>query len=121
MRIAVATDGKSATNAHFGYAEDFQVYDVDGPEPQLVEVRSAAGHCTGAGGNRRLLRDSVAAVADCTAVVAARIGPCARRALDAAGVLALEHEGPGLEGMTGLVEALRRSRVVQARQKERAR
>jgi hypothetical protein len=76
-----------------------------------------------------LLRDSVAAVSDCVAVVALRIGPCARRALDAVGVLAIEHPGPVLDGAETLVAGLERSRFVQsgarlaklAQQKERAR
>jgi predicted Fe-Mo cluster-binding NifX family protein len=129
VRIAVARDSLGEENAHFGYAEHFLVLevgaDVEGAEPVLREVRDATGHCTGAGGNRRLLRDSVDAVSDCVAVVALRIGPCARRALDAIGVLAIEHPGPGLEGVEALVAGLERSRFVQARQraqqKERAR
>ncbi len=87
--------------------------------PRLVEVRDAGAHCTGTGGDRGLLQRSVDAVADCVAVVAARIGPCARRELDAAGVLALEHAGPGLDGLGPGIEALRRSPVLRARQESR--
>jgi predicted Fe-Mo cluster-binding NifX family protein len=118
MRIAVASETTDGLNAHFGYAEHFLVFDIDDGGTCLVEIRAVSPHCTGTGGNRRLLRDSVDAVSDCVAVVASRIGPCARRALDAAGVLALEHEGPGLEGTEALIAALRRSRIVRARRQE---
>jgi nitrogen fixation protein NifB len=115
MRIAVARNSTDIENAHFGYAEQFLVFDLDGLEPALVDVRAIGGHCTGTGGNRRLLRASVDAVADCVVVLALRIGPCARRALDDAGVLALEHAGPGLDGAGPLLAGLRRSRFVQSR------
>lgn len=121
MKIAVARSGATEENAHFGYAESFAVYDVDGEEPRLVDERDATGHCTGAGGNRRLLRGSVALVGDCAAVIALRIGPCARRELDAAGVLALEHPGPGLDGAGALVAGLKRSRLAGVRRQVRQR
>jgi predicted Fe-Mo cluster-binding NifX family protein len=125
MRIAVARAEGVDENAHFGYAERFLVFELaDGGngedvEPILLEERAANGHCTGAGGDRRLLRGTVALVADCTAVIALRIGPCARRDLDAAGVLPLEHPGPGLDGAGALIAGLRRRRLLQLRRQER--
>ncbi|MDQ1289889.1 MAG: hypothetical protein QG622_3455 [Actinomycetota bacterium] len=108
MRIAVARADGAEENAHFGYAERFSIYDVNDTGTHLVDERDATGHCLGHGGDQALLHRSVALVADCVAVVALRIGPCARRALDAEGVLALEHPGPGLAGADTLVTRPRR-------------
>jgi predicted Fe-Mo cluster-binding NifX family protein len=119
MRIAVARTLADVQNAHFGYAEHFLVFELGDGEPVLLEVRDATGHCTGAGGDRRRLRSSVETVADCVAVLALRIGPCARRELDAAGVLAIEYPGPVLDGAQPLLAGLRRSRVVQNRTSDR--
>jgi len=83
-RIAAAsTDGKTI-NEHFGRAESFLIYDVDSSGFSFVEKRDVkkplCGSCA-EGHNDDSLSASVEALADCTAVVAQRIGPTGRRAL----------------------------------------
>jgi hypothetical protein len=62
---------------------------------RLVETRVNRPAC-GVGDDRAdaLMDASVATVADCRAVVVARIGECALRRLDALGVLAFETDDP---------------------------
>ncbi len=110
MRIAVAGSAATGTsNAHFGFAEHFDVFDLDltDQQPHFVETRRSTPHCRDTGGDRSLLDRSADLLADCQAVVAAAVGPCARRALTRRGVLAVEHDGPGLTGADALLSAVR--------------
>jgi predicted Fe-Mo cluster-binding NifX family protein len=82
-RIAAAsTDGK-AINEHFGEASSFLIYDIDASGWNFVErreVKPLNGACE-CQHNDDSLSASVEALADCTAVIAQRIGPTGRRAL----------------------------------------
>lgn len=108
MRIAVGRRGDELANSHFGYAEFFSIFDVtDSGAAELVQTRLTGSHCGDDGGDQRHLAETVAALADCVAVVAARIGPCARRQLAEFDILAAEADGPGLVGCEWLLAAVR--------------
>ena len=81
-RIAAAsTDGK-VINEHFGEASSFLIYDIDECGWNFIErreVKPLCGACEGRCDDS--LSASVEALADCTAVVAEKIGPTGRRAL----------------------------------------
>ena len=81
-RIAAAsTDGKTI-NEHFGRAESLLIYDIDASGWTFVERREVKSLCDSCSGhNDESLSASVDALADCTAVIAERIGPAGRRAL----------------------------------------
>jgi nitrogen fixation protein NifB len=92
LRIAVGTSNGVSITEHFGFATEFQIWDVAGAAPRLVETRQNVPAC---GAKRRtnsvdLMQGSVDAVADCRAVVVARIGECALTRLLALGILAFE-------------------------------
>ena len=79
-RIAVATSNGEAVDEHFGHAEAFWVYDVNGFESTLVEKRAVRPFCEGketcddyeqAGHKRQAL----GALADCSAVICLMAGP----------------------------------------------
>lgn len=98
MKVAVARHPRTPVNAHLGYAAFFTVHDISGEPPTQVEIRENVPHCGDDGGDQLLLDEAVNALSDCVAVVAAKIGPCARDALLAKGIIAIEHDGPGLVG-----------------------
>jgi nitrogen fixation protein NifB len=94
-KVAIATGDGVAVTEHFGYATQFQIWDFAGNPPRLLETRRNLPAC---GPDRNspaaLQRDpmdiSVELVADCRAVVVARIGECGVNRLTALGILAFE-------------------------------
>ncbi|CAH2598783.1 Dinitrogenase iron-molybdenum cofactor biosynthesis protein [Rhodovastum atsumiense] len=96
MKIAIATGDGVSVREHFGTAARFQIWELGSGAPQLVEERHNAPAC-GAGwepGAADPMQRSVDLVADCGAVVVARIGECAVTRLDELGILAFETDDP---------------------------
>lgn len=94
IRVAIATADGVFVTEHFGYATRFQIWDLANGAPRLVETRTNLPAC---GAERhRDRRDpmdvSVDLVADCRAVVVARIGECGLNRLTALGILAFESD-----------------------------
>ena len=91
-RIAVATRAGGLVDQHFGHARELLVYDVSRAGAALVGRRSTALYCTGGEGDDDALEAALRALADCRAVLVAKIGHCPRGQLAAAGVEAVtEH------------------------------
>jgi predicted Fe-Mo cluster-binding NifX family protein len=96
VRVAIGTHSGVRVSEHFGQATRFEIWEVTPDGARLVETRVNRPAC-GSGGDDRaeaLMDASVATVADCRAVVVARIGECALSRLDKLGVLAFESEDP---------------------------
>ncbi len=116
MKIAVARYRDHLDNAHFGYADHFEIFEVaqevarsaqgSAPVAVLVESRTNTPHCGDDGGDQDLLGSAAGVVGDCAAVVARKIGPCARDALLGRNIIAVEHEGPGLAGAEDYLRAI---------------
>mgnify|MGYP000929320327 CR=1 FL=1 len=82
-RVAIASlDGK-VINEHFGRAQSFLIIDLapDGTYT-LVENRSVIPLCVSGEHTPEALEVSVSALRDCAAVLVARIGMAAKRALE---------------------------------------
>ena len=96
VRVAIGTHTGVRVSEHFGHATRFEIWELgaDGGA-RLVESRVNRPAC-GVGSDRadELMDASVAAVADCRAVVVARLGECAINRLDKLGILAFETEDP---------------------------
>ena len=107
MKIAIAGQAATTLNAHFGYAEFFQIFDIREDPPRFLETRRNAPHCVGGGRKESRLEQSVELLADCVAVMASNIGPCALDALLSNNIIAVEHPGNGLDGAGSLVAAIR--------------
>lgn len=95
LRLAVATRSTTHVDEHFGHATSFYIYDTDGDDVRLVEERPVARFCEGpATCGRpdldRNLAGALAAVADCDAVLALKVGPAPRHELARAGVRVIE-------------------------------
>jgi len=95
VRIAIGTHNGVRVSEHFGHATRFEIWEVSPNGARLVESRVNRPSC-GVGSDRadELMDASVAAVADCRAVVVAQIGECALNRLDRLGILAFETDDP---------------------------
>jgi predicted Fe-Mo cluster-binding NifX family protein len=95
VRVAIGTHTGVRVSEHFGHATRFEIWELGPDGAHLVESRVNRPAC-GVGSDRadELMDASVAAVADCRAVVVARLGECALNRLDKLGILAFETEDP---------------------------
>ncbi|CAL95398.1 conserved hypothetical protein [Azoarcus olearius] len=85
-RVAVATKDGLAVSEHFGHAKVFHVYDVDTAGARPVEKREVAHYCLGGSSDQGALAGILAAVADCEAVLVAKIGDGPTEKLKAKGI-----------------------------------
>ncbi len=92
IKVAIATGNGVGVTDHFGYALQFQIWDFSSDEPRLLETRRNTPGCGAArgGDGPDPLDLSVDLVADCKAVIVAKIGECGVNRLDALGILAFE-------------------------------
>jgi len=88
--VAVATKGGGVVNQHFGHAKEFTVYEVDGKEAKFVGHRKIDHYCQSGYGEEATLDSIIKAIADCKAVLAAKIGPCPQKELEKAGLEVVE-------------------------------
>ncbi|MDR1777369.1 MAG: nitrogenase cofactor biosynthesis protein NifB [Desulfovibrio sp.] len=102
VRVAVASRSGVVVDQHFGYAEQFYIYESDGLFTRLVETRRAPGDTVGCGrcgggGKKQAypggeensfgkIARALEIVADCRAVVAMRIGDSPSRQLKRKGI-----------------------------------
>ena len=96
VRVAIATHTGVRVSEHFGHATRFEIWEVR-PRAARVSSKTRVNRPScGVGADRadELMDASVAAVADCRAVVVARLGECAINRLDKLGILAFETEDP---------------------------
>jgi nitrogen fixation protein NifB len=92
FRVAIAIDANGANLAHFGRASRFVVYEFSSGSAALLDTRTAEIFCQQLDKQQRLETVSDL-LADCSTVVAAAIGPCARQELREANVQTLEFNG----------------------------
>jgi predicted Fe-Mo cluster-binding NifX family protein len=95
VRVAIGTHTGVRVSEHFGRATRFEIWELGPDGARLVGWRTIRPAC-GVGSDRadELMDASVAAIADCRAVVVARIGECALNRLDKLGIVAFETEDP---------------------------
>ncbi|GHU88798.1 hypothetical protein FACS1894202_05630 [Clostridia bacterium] len=91
-RAAFASIDGSYVDQHFGAARYWQVYDIDGGDFTLVGTRRTEAKCGGSceGGFGHIL----AALADCDAIFAAKIGEGAAAFMASRGKQVYEASGP---------------------------
>jgi predicted Fe-Mo cluster-binding NifX family protein len=94
MKVAVASENKLVVHQHFGRATQFLVYEIEDAECRLVEIRKNQPPCGTAqqdgelGHSEDSMQKTVDLLADCQAVVVARIGPAAVEKLSRCGIQA---------------------------------
>ncbi|MBK1687107.1 nitrogenase cofactor biosynthesis protein NifB [Rubrivivax gelatinosus] len=84
--VAVASESQGRVNQHFGHATEFQIYEVGAGAATFVGHRRVDLYCQGGYGEDEQLPSIVQALADCHAVLVAKIGACPRDELKAAGI-----------------------------------
>lgn len=93
LTIAVASKYGRLVDQHFGHASQFRIYQGDGREFRLVEIRKVEQYCLGSSDcvTEENRRDRVLeALRDCQAVLSLRIGNQAKERLQQKGVLSVE-------------------------------
>jgi nitrogen fixation protein NifB len=92
IKVAFAVNPDGSVLEHFGFAEQFAIYEFGESHPVASEVRHSSAFCRRP--DKELNLQTVAdLLADCQAVICAVIGPCARQELAAADVEAFEFDG----------------------------
>ena len=94
MKVAVASRDGAVVDAHFGQATRFEIWELTGGPPRRLEVRHSKPGCgcgtPGQAGRTEPMQAAAALVADCRAVLVARIGNHGVAQLAALGILAFE-------------------------------
>lgn len=90
LRIAVATKDQRQIDLHFGHADDFAIYAVDGGKPTFLERRIVEHYCQGGYGDEDKREVILRALSDCSALFAARIGDGPKKRLADAGIEAVD-------------------------------
>ncbi|NER79052.1 MAG: nitrogenase cofactor biosynthesis protein NifB [Leptolyngbya sp. SIO1D8] len=88
--VAVATKGGGLVNQHFGHAKEFMIYEVDANEAKFVSHRKVADYCQGGYGEEAALEGIINTIADCKAILSAKVGPCPQKELKKAGLVVVE-------------------------------
>jgi len=88
--VAVATKGGGLVNQHFGHAKEFMIYEVDATEAKFIGHRKVADYCQGGYGEEAMLEGIIGTIADCKAILAAKVGPCPQKELQKAGLTVIE-------------------------------
>jgi predicted Fe-Mo cluster-binding NifX family protein len=89
----VASKDGLTVHRHFGRAEQFQIYDVDGNEYAYVETRAVTRPCEGGGHSTAAFDAVLDVLSDCEAVIVAKIGPGAAEYLMLRGMRVFEGYG----------------------------
>lgn len=109
-RVAVASKEQKRVDLHYGHADEFYIYDVDGVKSLFVEKRHVNKYCEGVedcGGEEK---DSVVeAISDCNAVLSMRTGHEARMRLAQHGITAVESCTAIDEGLVHAYYTLKRA------------
>jgi len=97
MLIAVASKDGREINQHFGHAERFLIYEVEGDDAKLVDEKKVERYCSYDVDHplRGHILDAIAgALAGCRAVVCAQIGQAPQLEMERLGIDAFAADGP---------------------------
>lgn len=89
LRIAVASQEGLAVSEHFGHAKRFFIYELDGETARLLEQREVSHYCLGGSSDKSALAQILDTIADCQAVLVAKIGDGPTEKLAAKGITAV--------------------------------
>lgn len=97
MLFAVATKDGTSINQHFGHAQRFLIYEVEGAEVRLVEEKQVERYCSYDENHPlrgHILRTIALTLNDCRAVVCARIGEAPQAEMERLGIQVFVAEAP---------------------------
>ena len=97
MLIAVASRDGREINQHFGHAERFLIYNVEGSEVKLVDEKKFERYCTYDQDHplrAHILRAIADSLGDCRAVICAQIGQGPQMEMERLGIETFVADGP---------------------------
>ncbi|MBP1752813.1 MAG: Dinitrogenase iron-molybdenum cofactor biosynthesis protein [Geobacteraceae bacterium] len=109
MLIAVASKDGESINQHFGHAERFLIYDVDGENVALTAEKAIERYCSYDPDHplRKHLLDAIAdALQGCRAVVCSQIGEAPRMEMERLGIEVFSSGGPVRQTLVELAKVL---------------
>ncbi len=109
MLIAVASKDGRSINQHFGHADRFLIFAVDGGTAQLVDEKKVERYCSYDADHplrTPILQAIAEALAGCRAVVCAQIGQAPQMEMERFGIDAFVAEGPIKQTLTELAKIL---------------
>lgn len=109
MLIAVASRDGKEINQHFGHAERFLVYEVEGDEVKLVDEKKVERYCSYDVDHPlrgHLLEAIVSVLAGCRAVVCAQIGQAPQMEMERLGIDVYAADGPVKPALVGIAKVL---------------
>ncbi len=92
-KVAVASGDGMVINRHFGRAEQFLIFEVDGEAYRFVELRANTPACVQWEHSDEALLRSVKLLSDCSIVLASRIGRGAMEFLNGNGIKTYQAAG----------------------------
>lgn len=88
-RIAVASSDGIVVNQHFGHAQQFLIFNIEGNNYSFDSLRKNVPPCNFREHSEQSLWDSVTLIIDCDVVVVAKIGSGALKRLAEEGITAI--------------------------------
>jgi MoaA/NifB/PqqE/SkfB family radical SAM enzyme len=88
-KYAVASKSGMLVDQHFGHAGEFYIYETDGAKVKILEKRLVKNYCTcndECDDKKPAMESILAAVADCSGVIALRTGDAPTRKLESLGI-----------------------------------
>jgi predicted Fe-Mo cluster-binding NifX family protein len=109
MLIAVASKNGKEIDQHFGHAERFLIYDVEGNAANLVDEKKVERYCSYDADHPLrgpVLRKIADALAGCRAVACAQIGQAPQIEMERLGIDVFTVEGPIRQTLVELAKVL---------------
>ena len=103
--VAVASSDGIVVNTHFGKAESFHIYEVEGDESiRYLEERQMEPVCNGGNHVDKRLRENLEKLKDCRYLLVSRIGGGAASVAESMGILPMELGGIIEESISELIK-----------------
>lgn len=94
IRIAVASNDGVTIDQHFGKADKFLIFEIEGNLTKLIEERENTPICGTNGHAEEKVNDTVRLISDCEVVFVSKIGMGPALALQDKGIIAYEVSAP---------------------------
>lgn len=113
-KVAVTSKYKKLVDLHYGHAEEFHIYEIDGQGLSFLETRKTAKYCgeRECGGAEAAKGSVIRALADCDAVLTMRIGYDAQKRLAESGLFVAESCESVEEGLISVFRQLEMRKAV---------
>ena len=106
-KVAVTSKDNRVVDLHYGQAEEFQIYEINGSKITHLETRKARKYCNGPEcGEEDIKGAIVKTIADCDAVLTMRIGHDAQKRLSESGLFIVESCESVEEGLMSVLHKL---------------